>query len=230
MCDSAALPLPGLLPETFVVATPFPPDDRSICYERGTYCLQSLDEATTAAALEAAVMLRRTCQRSLGSRRMRPTAKNRLQAFCASSVERAFRRAPVGGGRAVHHRKTVSDRPDLETAVKRVIFTLKSPRFLYREIDSRRLDATMSPHVCRFGLWDSLPDPELLRRPAQARSPRGSRWRGRPSGMVADPRAWNKLREFLLFWLKTIRSRTWEEHAKVSRLRATVALGPAHLR
>jgi len=37
--------------------------------------------------------------------------------------------------------------------------------------------------------------------------------------MVADPRAWNKLREFLLFWLKIDQGPgPGEEHAKVSRL------------
>ncbi|MGV2338047.1 MAG UNVERIFIED_CONTAM: hypothetical protein LVR18_29550 [Planctomycetaceae bacterium] len=37
-----------------VVETPFPPDDRSSGYERGTSISKEWDEATTAAAVEAA--------------------------------------------------------------------------------------------------------------------------------------------------------------------------------
>ena len=45
---------PGRFPETFVVTTPFPPDDRSIGYERGTTISKEWDQATTDAAIEVA--------------------------------------------------------------------------------------------------------------------------------------------------------------------------------
>ncbi|MBC8116188.1 MAG: c-type cytochrome, partial [Candidatus Saccharimonas sp.] len=38
---------PGRFPETFVVTAPFPPDDRSIGYERGTTISKEWDQATT---------------------------------------------------------------------------------------------------------------------------------------------------------------------------------------
>ena len=38
----------------FVPATPFPPDDRSVGYERGTSISKAWDQATTDAAIEVA--------------------------------------------------------------------------------------------------------------------------------------------------------------------------------
>ena len=45
---------PVSLPETFVLTTPFPPDDRSAGYERGTSVSKAWDAATTDAAIEVA--------------------------------------------------------------------------------------------------------------------------------------------------------------------------------
>ena len=45
---------PVSLPETFVLTTPFPPDDRSAGYERGTSVSKAWDQATTDAAIEVA--------------------------------------------------------------------------------------------------------------------------------------------------------------------------------
>ena len=83
-----------------------------------------------------------------------------------------------------------------------MLLTLKSPRFLYREVgggpDGYDVAARLS-----FGLWDSLPDDELLDAAAagQARR-RASRSPQQAERMLADPRAKAKLREFLLTWLK----------------------------
>ena len=52
--DSATEPLAELVPETFVLQTPFPPDDRSVGYERGTSISKAWDQATTDAAIEVA--------------------------------------------------------------------------------------------------------------------------------------------------------------------------------
>ena len=46
--------LPGSVPETFVLQTPFPPDDRSVGYERGTSVSKAWDQSTTDAAIEVA--------------------------------------------------------------------------------------------------------------------------------------------------------------------------------
>ena len=45
---------PGPAPESFVCSVPFPPDDRSYGWERGTAISEAWDEATTNAAIQAA--------------------------------------------------------------------------------------------------------------------------------------------------------------------------------
>jgi hypothetical protein len=45
---------PNQAPELFIVDTPFPPDDRSVGYERGTSISKAWDQATTDAAIEVA--------------------------------------------------------------------------------------------------------------------------------------------------------------------------------
>src|SRR5262249_18635058 len=46
--------IPQRAPESFIVETPFPPDDRSIGYERGTTISKAWDQATTDAAINVA--------------------------------------------------------------------------------------------------------------------------------------------------------------------------------
>ena len=48
--DSPAKPLADLGPRNFVLQTPFPPDDRSVGYERGTSVSKAWDQSTTDAA------------------------------------------------------------------------------------------------------------------------------------------------------------------------------------
>ena len=51
----------------FVLATRFPPDDRSVGYERGTAISKAWDEATTDAAIEAAGYVAEHLQRLAGA-------------------------------------------------------------------------------------------------------------------------------------------------------------------
>ena len=51
-----------------------------------------------------------------------------------------------------------------EDAVKRVVLlTLKSPRFLYLGLEDAKPDDFLVAERLSFGLWDSLPDSELIK-------------------------------------------------------------------
>ena len=120
----------------------------------------------------------------------------------------ALRRAGLpaaahGGAKAALRRAVFRSASDLDTAVKRVVLlVLKSPRFLYREIDGGR-DAYDVASRLSFGLWDSLPDPELLEAAAKGRPGHTCRRKARQAErMLPDLRTRAKLREFLLQWLK----------------------------
>jgi Protein of unknown function (DUF1592)/Protein of unknown function (DUF1588) len=79
---------------------------------------------------------------------------------------------------------------------------LESPRFLYREISSDAPDAYDVASRLSFGLWDSLPDEELLKAASAGELSTREQVVRQAERMVQDPRAWSKLREFFLKWLR----------------------------
>jgi mono/diheme cytochrome c family protein len=191
---------PQNVPTWFVVETPFPPDDRSVGYERGTSVSKAWDQATTDAAIEAAgYVLAHLAELSGGDTANRVP---RLREFCRKFAERAFRRPLTDEQKRLyvdHQFETVGDP---EAAVKRVVLlVLKSPRFLYREVGGGG-DAYDVASRLSFGLWDSLPDAELLQAAAAGKLATREQVARQAERMVRDPRAQAKLRDFFLQWLK----------------------------
>ena len=154
---------PVSLPETFVVQTPFPPDDRSAGYERGTSVSKAWDQATTDAAIEVAGYVVAHLKELAGVAEGAADREPKLREFCRRFAERAFRRPLTDEQKAFFIDHQFKDAPDLEAAVKRVgLLVLKSPRFLYREAGGGRPDGYDVASRLSFGLWDSLPDQPLL--------------------------------------------------------------------
>src|SRR5262249_19264207 len=83
---------PDRSPETFVVTTPFPPDDRSVGYERGTSVSKAWDQATTDAAIELAGYVAERLRELTGVEPDATDREARLRTFCLRFAERAFRR------------------------------------------------------------------------------------------------------------------------------------------
>jgi hypothetical protein len=194
--------IPAQVPEMFIPASPFPPDDRSIGYERGTSVSKAWDEADTSAALETAAYVISHLRELSGVADNAADRKPRLLAFCKQFVERAFRRPLTPEAEKVYIERQFAVAPDPETAVKRVVLlTLKSPRFLYRELGVHG-DAYDTASRLSFGLWDSLPDADLLKAATSGELTTREQVTKQAERMVADTRAWPKLREFLLQWLK----------------------------
>src|SRR5260370_1063939 len=130
---------PQRLPETYVVATPFPPDDRSVGYERGTSVSRAWDQAATDAAIEAAAYVAAHLRELADVKDDAPDRGARLREFCRQFAERAFRRPITDEQKRLYIDRQFHGSLDGELAVKRVVLlVLKSPRFLYREIDVGR--------------------------------------------------------------------------------------------
>ncbi|HEY2251816.1 MAG TPA: DUF1592 domain-containing protein [Planctomycetaceae bacterium] len=193
---------PASAPEAYVPATLFPPDDRSYGWERGTSVSKEWVQATTNAAIEAAGYVDSRLDDLTRSREKDSDRASKLRAFCRAFAERAYRR-PLTDEQAArligHHFEAVADS---RTAVKRfVLLVLKSPRFLYREMepgsDGYEVAARLS-----FGLWDSIPDQELLSAAAAGRLTTKEQVAHEAERMLSDLRAHSKLHEFLLKWLK----------------------------
>ena len=207
--------LPLTFPETFVPTTPFPADDRSTGYERGNSVNKAWDEATTAAALETSAYVTAHLRELADAREDAPDREKRLRDFCRQFVERAFRRPLPDDIAKFYIDRQFKVASDLTMAVKRVvILALKSPRFLYREIGSDKPDAYDIASRLSFALWDSVPDPELLKAAASGELATHEQVTHQAERLAADPRATFKLREFLLQWLKVDQSPDLVKDAK----------------
>ena len=217
--------VPQSTSERFVVTTPFPPDDRSVGYERGTSISKAWDQATTDAAIETAGYVAERIEelsginarprRVFGRRGRRGDSnddgpqisaaerESKLRDFCHKFVERAFRRPLTDEEKQLYVEQQFAEAANHEIAVKRVVLlALKSPRFLFREVDSVRGDAYNVASRLSFGLWDSLPDEVLLKAAAAGELATLEQVAAQAERMVADVRTRAKVRQFFLQWLK----------------------------
>jgi mono/diheme cytochrome c family protein len=208
----------------FCISTPFPPDDRSLGWERGTSVSKAWDAAETDAALDTAGYVaahlgelsgtgQPTRRRGQGSgnpasinldgdkgEKPNPDREKKLRDFCTRFAERAFRRPLTDEQKKLFIEHQFEAVTDPEMAVKRVVvLVLKSPRFLYREVGNDGYDAASR---LSFGLWDSIPDDELLKAATAGQLKTREQVKKQAERMLAEPRAKAKLRDFLHAWLK----------------------------
>lgn len=211
--------------EAFVVTTKFPPDDRSVGWEKATSISKEWDQATTDAAIDVATFVASRFEEFAGTKRDAADRDEKLKTFCRRFAERAFRRSLDDEQQKIFVDRHFAEGFDPETAVKRaVLLTLKSPRFLYRELGSHQHDALVSGQVTgdsdhslarragiapfdvasriSFAMYDSLPDQALLDAAAKGELNSRERVTQHAVRLLSDPRTRSKLREFLLTWLK----------------------------
>ena len=100
------------MPETFVLSTPFPPDDRSAGYERGTSVSKAWDGATTDAAIEVAGYIVAHLKELAGVGDDAGDRGAKLREFCSRFAERAFRRPLTDEQKAFFIERRVQGRAD----------------------------------------------------------------------------------------------------------------------
>lgn len=189
----------------FVLPTPFPPDDKSIGYERGTTISHEWYAATTAAAIATAGYTRENVEHLGRVARNAPDRTDTLRRFAATFAERAFRRPLPPEVRALVIDRPFADSPDPDIALERsLLLALGSPRFLYRE--AATVDSTLDPFDTAarlsFGLWDSIPDRPLWEAAARGGLATPAEVRKQAERMVQDRRTRAKVRDFLFGWLR----------------------------
>jgi hypothetical protein len=188
-------------PETFAVTAKFPPDDRSLGWERGSAVSKEWDAAATNGALETATYVSKRINELAGTRDDDKDRAKKVKQFCATFAERAFRRPLTSGQLTLLVEKVFETAKDFDLAVKRsVLFTLKSPFFLYREVAGGSDDFDAAARLS-FALWDSVPDKALLAAAAKGELKSKDQLTKQAERMLADPRARAKLRGFLLAWV-----------------------------
>jgi cytochrome c553 len=190
-------------PEVFVCETPFPPDDRSIGYERGSSISKAWDQATTEGAMEATSFILANLREFANVRIDDADAGPRLREFCYKLAERAFRRPLSAEQRRMYVDRQFELAGDPELAMKRVLLLIfKSPRFLYREVATEQPDAFDVASRISFGLWDSAPDEELLKAAAAGQLATREQISAQVHRMLPDLRTRAKLNGFFLQLLK----------------------------
>ena len=197
---------PASTPEVAVIQTPFPPDDRSYGWERGTAVSKEWLSATADAALETAGYVSAHAAELAGVTDDPAKQREKLHQFCRSFAERAFRR-PLAPEEVQHLVDRQFDRaPDVDAAVKyTIIRVMLSPDFLYPEASQLGRPAADDYAVaCRLALllWDSQPDAALMAAAAAGKLSTHDQIGDQAQRMLKDPRAKLKIRKSLLAWLR----------------------------
>jgi len=153
---------PASTRNTFVLRQPFPPDDSSAGYERGSAVSKKWDEATTLAAIEMANLVADRIDPLAGTSPDDAQRDAKVHTFCNWFVERTFRRPLTPEQQQFFiDSRFAEGKPATDSVKEVVLLALKSPRFLYPDLgqaDDHAVAARLA-----LGLWDSIPDDELLR-------------------------------------------------------------------
>ena len=197
-------------PPAFILKTPFPPDDRSIGYERGASVSKEWFTAATRAAGEAARYVVDHIQPMAHVQRDDPDRAKKLMQFAQLFAQRAFRRPLSSELESLVIHRPFADAPDVDTGLKRsILIVLNSPRFLFREssgaADASDAAATVSFTTAArlsFGLWDSIPDQPLWDAAAQNHLVTVEQVAKQAERMVNDRRTRAKVRDFFFSWLR----------------------------
>lgn len=204
--------IPHDSPVVFVVKTPFPPDDRSIGYERGTSVSKEWFAAATAASVEMADSTLDHIEHLAHTKRDSPDRAEKIRHFAETFAARAFRRPLTDAMRKLVIDRPFADAPDLDTALKRsLLVVLESPRFLFHtEAATTEPSASAAAGAdcfataarLSFGLWDSIPDDTLWKAAARKELVSPDQIRKQAERMVDDRRTRAKVRDFLFAWLR----------------------------
>ncbi|MHA3772505.1 DUF1592 domain-containing protein [Verrucomicrobiota bacterium sgz303538] len=198
---------PRQVRQTMVVSTNFPADDRSVGYERGTGISKEWNQATTEGAIAVAEHVEENLAELSGAKPETSDRIERLKEFARRFVETAFRRPLTDEQKAfVEAQFTAAKTPEL--AIKRVVlFTLKSPRFLYADLhESAQPDDYDIASRLALSLWDSLPDEKLLQAAAAGKLRTREEITAHARRMLADGRTKAKLHGFFHHWLELERA------------------------
>lgn len=154
-------------PPTFSLETSLPPDDRSYGFERGIAINRQWDTSTTAAALEfAQVAIDELWPAYLNRHKKVPgDTRQKMDSFLTEVLTAAFRGPLDNDLKNLYITKQLQAEPDDAEAIKRVLLVaLKSPRFLYPQLDSDRSPSQRVANRLALVLYDSLPTDLKLQR------------------------------------------------------------------
>ena len=192
-------------PRTFVLQTPFPADDRSLGYERGSDLSYDWYEAVIQASAEVAQEVVERLPLLVGFKAGDEQRQKPIQNFLPRLAEHAFGR-PLDADEQMlyeHRLFETSDRP--ESAVRKgVMLMVTSPSFLYAPwgvTSDKPASYLMAARLARL-LWDSLPDAALLQAASEQDLLSTDKLQEQIARMVDHPLTRFKMRSFFEHWLE----------------------------
>ena len=192
-------------PATFALQTKLAPDDRSYGFARGLNIDRTWDDGITRAATEFSRIVVRELWPDYRRKNKKANNENRaqLRSFLAGLAETAFRGPLQDEERRLYVDDQVDAVPDDALAIRRSVLTvLRSPRFLYPELDADRSVSQRVANRLSLTLFDSLPaDKSLLGAVSKNQLDSEERARDMARRMVRDYRCEGKTREMLSEWL-----------------------------
>ncbi len=190
-------------PRVMAVTTPFPADDHSLGYNRGSTVSREWLRAITHAAIEVANEIDGRLPRLSGVSKKDPYKVKRLKDFTTTFAERAFRRPLTKEEQSRYVEALFAEAKTPELAVKlAVMLMLKSPHFLYPDLPSEAMpNSYRTASRLALGLWDSIPDEKLLRLAREGRIKKREQVEAEARRMLDDPRSRSKVLGFFHHWL-----------------------------
>jgi hypothetical protein len=188
-----------------VCETPFPADDRSLGYERGSSVSREWHAATTYAAIAAAAEVVQRLPLLADFTAKTEDRDQHVKDFVLEFARVAFRCPLTSREEVALAEVALVDAPNLEAGVRRaVVMALMSPHFLYTDLTP--VGEAPSPYTIAsrlsFGLWDSIPDQQLRDAASDRQLETTEQLEAQASRMLADPRAKAKMRSFFQNWLE----------------------------
>jgi hypothetical protein len=202
--------------ERFVVSTAFPADDRSVGYERGSTISKEWSRAVTEATIQAGDYVERNLGKLSGSKPGSADRADKLRNLAKAIVEAAFARPLSEADRQLYVESHFKSAASPELAVKRVVlFTFKSPRFLYPTLrETETADSYAIASRLALALWDSVPDRALIKAAQEGKLQQPDGIRREAERMVRDERTKAKLHGFFHHWLELERAESLSKDPK----------------
>ncbi len=202
--------------ETLVIGTPFPADDRSYGYERGSGMSRAWLDAVTQGSIEAANYVVENLNQLAGTKDGAEDREQKVRQFCHRFAETAFRRKVMEPERKRYVDAYFAKGENLDQAVKRsIMMTLTSPSFLYPELpDQGQSQSEKNAARLALAMWDSVPDPQLVKLAQEGKLENPGILRGQAERLLNDPRTKAKLRGFFHHWLELDRADNLSKDSK----------------
>ena len=196
--------MPEVIDTVTVVDAPFPPDDRSLGYERGAGISKEWQEATTYAAVDLVNHLITYLNIVSGLNEKERKDPAALRRYAHEFAARAFRRPLTPEQRRIFVDSRFDQQSDPHLALRHsMLLVLTSPRFLYPGLaeNKGRPDSHTVASRLALTLWDGLPDKQLLQAAKADKLRTPQQISAQVRRMLPDRRTRQKMQGFFRYWL-----------------------------